>query len=507
MLLTALQKHAAERRMDIALQGSDIALDYAQLMSEIKNCQLLLADFSPNTRLAIALENHPAWVVLDLAAMESHIPLIPLPHFFTDTQLLHAMIDAGVNVVITDNPQRFSTILGTQISHQSTLTVAGKLLMRFDLSKLNSEKNAPDLPNLPKNTAKITYTSGTTGNPKGVCLSVDAQLQVANSVKIATNLSAQDVHCCVLPLSTLLENVAGVYAILLAGGTVHVLPADVVGLSGSSLNVNKLHAALANTQANTAIFIPELLNALVSIIEAGAKKLNHLRFLAVGGAHVSAQLLQRAAAIDLPVFEGYGLSECASVVALNTQINHKIGSVGKPLPHVTIQFSVENEILVKGSNLLGYTGENNTDATAKITDGFIKTGDIGYMDDDGFLFINGRKKNIFITSFGRNVSPEWVESALLNSREILQVCVFGEAKPWNIALIVLKNDAPQANIHAAIEAINQTLPDYARITKWLLADAPFSVKNNQLTPNGRLKRDVISAAYQQKMNDLYKEFA
>jgi long-chain acyl-CoA synthetase len=207
------------------------------------------------------------------------------------------------------------------------------------------------------------------------------------------------------------------------------------------------------------------------------------------------------------VFEGYGLSESASVVALNTEKHNKIGSVGKPLPHVTIQFSEENEILVKGANLLGYTGEIYGNNDAEITDGFIKTGDIGYMDDDGFLYINGRKKNIFITSFGRNVSPEWVESALLNSPEILQVCVFGEAKPWNIALIVTKPGVSSLLASRAIEETNKQLPDYARITKWLLADAPFSIKNNQVTPNGRLKRDVISAEYQEKINDLYKEFA
>ena len=225
--------------------------------------------------------------------------------------------------------------------------------------------------------------------------------------------------------------------------------------------------------------------------------------MAVGGAHVSKKLLQRAAALNIPVFEGYGLSESASVVALNTEKTNKIGSVGKPLPHVVIQFSEENEILVKGANLLGYTGE-----TAKeITDSFIKTGDIGYMDDEGFLFINGRKKNIFITSFGRNVSPEWVESALLNAPEILQVCLFGEAKPWNIALIVTKPGVTSLLVSRAIEETNKQLPDYARITKWLLADAPFSVKNSQLTLNGRLKRDVISAAYKEKMNDLYKETA
>jgi long-chain acyl-CoA synthetase len=504
MLIETLAKHASARRMDIALQGSDIALNYHDLFEQIKQLQAQFTQLKQPSILAIALDNHPAWVVTDLAAMACSIPLVPLPLFFSDSQLLHAMLDAGVTTLLTDQPERFSQILGDFITRKSTFTVAGKRLMQYDL-QIPTKK-------LPPVTAKITYTSGTTGAPKGVCLSTKAMLNVAQSVALQANINQTNGHkgyrhVCILPLSTLLENVAGVYASLLAGATVHILPSEQTGLSGSSLNIEKLHSALALTQANTVILIPELLNALVLALESGATKLRDLRFLAVGGAHVSTQLLQRAAALHLPVFEGYGLSESASVVALNTEKNNKIGSVGKPLPHVTIQFSEENEILVKGANLLGYTGEIYGNNDAEITDGFIKTGDIGYMDDDGFLYINGRKKNIFITSFGRNVSPEWVESALLNSPEILQVCVFGEAKPWNIALIVTKPGVSSLLASRAIEETNKQLPDYARITKWLLADAPFSIKNNQVTPNGRLKRDVISAAYQEKINDLYKEFA
>jgi long-subunit acyl-CoA synthetase (AMP-forming) len=502
MLIETLANHASARRIDIALQGNDIALSYADLSQTVAEIAQQLKQENPRL-IALGMDNHPAWIIIDLAAVASHIPLVPLPHFFSDSQLLHTMLDAGATTLLTDQPERFSQILADFITRKSTLTVAGKRLMQYDL-QIPTKK-------LPPETAKITYTSGTTGAPKGVCLSTKAMLNVAQSVALQTNIHAGYRHVCILPLSTLLENVAGVYASLLAGATVHILPSEQTGLSGSSLNIKQLHSALAQTQANTAIFIPELLNALVSTLEAGATKLNDLKFLAVGGAHVSKNLLQRAKNVNLPLFEGYGLSESASVVALNTEKYNKIGSVGKPLPHVAIQFSEDNEILVKGSNLLGYTGENYGEShdknSTEITDGYIKTGDIGYMDDDGFLFINGRKKNIFITSYGRNVSPEWVESTLLNSPEILQVCLFGEAKPWNIALIVAKPETSYLLVSSAIEETNKQLPDYARISKWLLADAPFSIKNNQLTPNGRLKRDAISAAYQEKMNDLYKEFA
>jgi long-subunit acyl-CoA synthetase (AMP-forming) len=490
MLFKALQKHASASRTSIALQSINIALDYAQLYDEIKKCQAIFASSDQNKPIAIALENHPAWVVIDLAALNAQIPIVPIPQFFTDAQSQHALTDAGANLLITDNATRFKTLFTNQVLAETQIEIAGIKLVQLQLNIATKK--------LPNNTAKITYTSGTTGTPKGVCLSADAQLQVAHSIKTAANLSASDQHLCVLPLATLLENVAGVYATLLAGGTVHILPSASIGLNGSSLDVQQLTHALNQTQAGTAILIPALLSALVLACEAGAT-LPHLRFIAVGGAHVAASLLQRANKLNIPVFEGYGLSECASVVALNTPLDNRIGSVGKPLPHVQIAFSNDQEILVKGAQFLDYTNTEKPEEPSE----WLATGDIGYLDADGFLYINGRKKNMFITSFGRNVSPEWLETALTNTPEIVQVCVFGEARPFNVAVICSQANALQ--IAAAINKLNQSLPDYAQVRHWLSADAPFSTNNNQLTANGRLKRDVIWQAYQAKINTLYND--
>lgn len=492
MLMSVLTQFEAVEHAKIALQGIDIEINYRQLIEETQRLQALFNLQYNAAPIALSLDNHPAWVIVDLAAMASNIALVPLPLFFSDEQLLHAINDAGAGTLITDTPQRFIALLGNAITSQTTLIVANKQLTQLSLTTAKQH--------LPTNTAKITYTSGTTGTPKGVCLSNQAMLNVANAIKTATQLNAKDQHLCVLPLSTLLENVAGVYAALLAGATVHILPSAHVGFHGSRLDMQQLLNAFSITKASTAIFIPQLLNALVLACEAGAT-LQDLRFLAVGGAHVSPQLLQRATQLGLPVFEGYGLSESASVVALNTPQANKQGSVGKPLPHVTIAFAHDHEILVKGANLLGYT----SNATVDSVDDFIKTGDIGYCDADGFLFINGRKKNIFITSFGRNVSPEWVERELLNSPIITQACLFGEAKPWNTAIIVPAENATFAQIEHAISEANKGLPDYARVTEWLPANAPFTVHNQQLTSNGRLKRDVIWQQYQAQIDAHYTE--
>lgn len=450
--------------------------------------------------LAIAAENSPAWVVADLVAMACHIPCVPLPFFFSDAQMLHAMQDAGVETLLTDRPAHFTSLLGDKVVAQEVCEIAGQPLTCLRL-------RMPPVA-LPDGTAKITYTSGTTGDPKGVCLSLQAMLAVAQSIQTAASLSKADQHLCVLPLAVLLENVAGVYATLLAGGTVHVLTAQEIGLSGAKLDGQRLLQAFRQTQASTAIFTPELLAALVALLEAAGQRLTHLRFLAVGGASVAPSLLAGAAEVGLPVFEGYGLSECSSVVALNTAQTNKMGSVGKPLPHIQIRVADDGEIMVRGNRFLGYAGQAMQNDQTELA-----TGDIGYMDDAGFLHISGRKKNIFITSFGRNVSPEWVERELNAQPSIYKSALFGEARPYNVAIIVPKPDATglshssaglKANIHAEIQAVNLTLPDYARIGKWVLADAPFSMHNGQMTPNGRLKRDAIWQAYQHRINQCYE---
>lgn len=483
----------------IALRGADdLALTYAELNTAINHqCATwapLVTDAhnkQPRT-MALAVDNHPAWVVLDLAAMRCNIPLVPLPFFFSASQWLHAMQDAGVSVLVTDQPQLFEPLLAQQHLNISRFELAGKMLTQFEFGALRQV-------DLPANTAKITYTSGTTGNPKGVCLSNDNMLNVAKSIVAATAVSSDDRHLSVLPLATLLENVAGVYATLLAGASCTLLPSSEIGLSGASgLDIKKLLATLKKVEASTAIFTPELLHALVLFLESGESKPEHLKFLAVGGASVSPALLTRAQKLQLPVYEGYGLSECASVVALNKPDNNKPGTVGKPLPHIEVGFTDEHEIVIHGNAYLGYVGQQHTQVNS------VHTGDIGHLDKDGYLVITGRKKNIFITSFGRNVSPEWVERELKISPCIAQAALFGEAKPWNVAIIVPRQGVSGEQIENAIKTINAQLPDYARIGHWISADEPFSTRNQQLTSNGRNRRDVILQHYQHKINALYE---
>jgi len=500
----ALQGRISEGKSS---EGEYSALSYAELAIAIEQAAQTLKQ-SKARILGMAMDNSLAWAIVDLAAMQLSIPVVPLPYFFSAEQMLHAIDDADINVVLSDQPILFEQLFSAfsfngkshdkKILHKTPYLLGDRVLTEFTLSVKNASV-------LPTSTAKITYTSGTTGKPKGVCLDALALNQVALSLLQATDARSTDSHLSILPLSTLLENIAGLYVPLLAGATTTLLPAAQVGLTGAAaLNVASMMAALNTSKATTTVLTPELLTALVSAIEAGYPKPACLRFIAVGGASVAPRLLKRANAVGLPVYEGYGLSECASVVALNTPLSNKLGSVGKPLPHVTIKFAKDGEILVKGAGLLGYAS-NESIANNIPDDHYWPTGDIGHFDNEGYLYITARKKNQFITSFGRNVAPEWVERELTLSPFIAQAAVFGEARPWNVAIISPAKNATSAEIYISITEINQTLPDYARVSQWLLADAPFTPLNDQLTANGRLRRDVIWQKYQPRVNKKYKE--
>ena len=207
------------------------------------------------------------------------------------------------------------------------------------------------------------------------------------------------------------------------------------------------------------ILVPQLLLGLVTAVERGAISAPALRFVAVGGARVSPDLLQRAARVGVPVFEGYGLSECASVVSLNRPGATRIGSVGKPLPHVRVTLADDGEVLVRRlppARLPG-RGAVYRPVVADRRHRRVRRRRLPRT-------CKGRKKHQFVTSFGRNVNPEWVEAELTQLGSIAQAFVYGEGLSRNLALIwPLAADCSDASLDAAIAQANAALPDYARV--------------------------------------------
>ncbi len=493
-VLEALSRHASARPTAIALRGRDETITYGALNAGVQALADTIEASGART-IALMADNGPAWALADLAVLRAGLRLVPLPLFFSPQQMAHAIRDAGVDAVLTEAGLTLPSMLKAlpaQLLKESATGITLSLLRMPALASMRAAAIAPT-------TQKITYTSGTTGEPRGACLSASMLMLQAQSLCVASGAKQDDLHLSALPLATLLENIGGLYAPLLAGAQACLLPLAEVGLGGATqFDPRRLLHVVQSHHATTLILVPQLLHGLVLAIEAGAPRPPTLRFIAVGGAPLSPRLLERALRLGLPVFEGYGLSECGSVVALSTPGARCVGSVGRPLPGVTLEFAADGEIHVRGRGFLGYVGQS-----IREEDDAVATGDLGYVDAAGFLHLTGRKNNLFVTAFGRNVAPEWVERELCLMPAIAQAAVFGEARPFNTAVILPRTS--DAEVDAALAQVNATLPDYARVSRWIRADAAFAPANDQLTPNGRLRRSAIESAYGARVATLYED--
>ena len=469
IIIDSIKNRAAKNPDEIAIVTSGNKISNQALWKEVTRLsQVFLEQFPDKTRpIAIALDNCIELIAIDLALLNIGIPAIVLPPFFSDEQVKNTLLNCGAIALINN-------------SQGETINVFGKSL------QIAPTNNAAV--SLPINTAKITYTSGSTGAPKGVCLSLEHMETLSVSLIDTIGGEFAKTHFAVLPLGVLLENVAGLYTTLIAGGKYVVFSLKEIGFANPfAPEISLLISAIKSNNATSLILVPEILRALMAGMARANIKLDSLEFIAVGGARVANELFESARKLGLPVYEGYGLSECSSVVALNTPKDTIIGSAGKILPHLDVEIADDGEIIVRHKTLencfLGYVGEN--DAPKEL-----KTGDIGNVSN-GNLYISGRKKNIIINSFGRNISPEWVEGEFIANPNIGQIFVYGDAAPSLSALIVpSRPDFKFAEIERAVFEVNKGLPDYAKIKEFHLT-TPFLPANGELTDNGRFKRSAI----------------
>jgi long-subunit acyl-CoA synthetase (AMP-forming) len=475
-----VNRPAALPRAASPLQISAVAHGITELRQEAAALRDLLGGLGTRV-LATLLDNSPAWAVADEAAALADVVHVPLPLFFSEAQIAHALRAAGVDTLLVPSfaAGRWPLLAGP---HRK---IAGESLSLLHI-------DAIPVPT-PAGTVKITFTSGSTGAPKGVCLSLAALHAVRDGLVEALRPLHIERHLCALPLAVLLENVAGLMAPTAAGATCIVLPLAQLGLGGSSsFDPERFHTTVLEHEPNSLILLPQMLRAWVSFLARTRRRApSSLRLVAVGGAAVGARLLASARGLGIPAYEGYGLSEGASVQTLNLPGADRVGSAGRPLPHAQVRIAVDGEIEVGGSLFSGYLGHGEAPASD-----WWPTGDLGSMDADGFLHVTGRKKNVLITGFGRNVAPEWVETALRGENAVAEAVVFGDAEPSLSAVLwPSSRDGDDSQLQGAVDAANATLPDYARVQRWTRARAAFDADSGFATSNGRPQRAAIWKAH------------
>lgn len=483
--------HACSQRLNSLISppgrlvGSDgVIIDAEEITTRaIQLAEALATQVADGEAVGLLSDNSVDWVIADLGLQSLNVTVIPIPGFFTAAQVQHLLASRKIGAVIAarGQPPAFAT------SWLDPIALPG-------LASLALYKRVADTPAAVPGAVyqKVTFTSGSTAEPKGISLTAEQQWTVAKSLDhVLAPLNLRR-HLVMLPLSVLLENLAGVYAGLSMGAEVVIPSLSATGLTGSSgFDAQQAIRTIRDSGAQSLITLPQMLREMVSCLASSGEQLPNLKFVAVGGGKVAPDLIQRARTQGLPVYEGYGLSELASVVALNLPQQDRVGSVGQPLPHVQVKIAADGEILV------GPSVDCHANAGLGLNRGWVATGDLGHIDQDGFLYVTGRKKNLLITGFGRNVSPEWPEALLLSCDEIAQAFVYGEAQTRLSALIYPRQaNASDDSLAQAISRINATLPDYAQIGQWHRLPEPFTYANGLLTANGRMKRGAILQRYE-----------
>ncbi|MEJ1994882.1 MAG: AMP-binding protein [Limibacillus sp.] len=444
-LFNALDRHARRHPEKTAFEDDSKRLGYGALASEVTALARLLP---PGARtVGIAGLAGLEWVVADLATTLTGRRVVPLPPFFSPAQTRHLCADAGVDLLL--------------LCGEREPPGAPPEIPRLPVT-LGRAGGGLRMPRYPGGADRVIYTSGTTGAPKGV-VHGDRQLSHAmNALAAASGASEADRHCSALPYALLLEQIAGVFLPMLVGGHAFV-SARAIGAALAG-DCSPLLAALNLRQATSTVLVPQLLTGLLATLAAqGGKAPASLRLAALGGAPAMPSLLKKARAHGFPLRYGYGLSEACSVVALQEEGAEDDGSVGPPLPGVRVTVE-DGEIVVAGDGVMqGYLGQPPLSVPRH------PTGDTGWIDSEGRLWVSGRKDRVMVLSNGRNLSPEWLEAAALTDPLFATARASGHGQHRPRLMLVVRpqvlgrlHEAPPHSLHRRIEACFVDLPAYAR---------------------------------------------
>jgi long-chain acyl-CoA synthetase len=527
-------------------------------------------------RVAIMLRNCPQWVMFDQAAMSLGLIVVPLYTVDRPDNIAYIINDAGVKALLFETAEQW----------QALCTVRDQLggVVRFvSIDKLNNGSE-PCLKSmaefLPRSAqlqaappcqmnelASIIYTSGTTGKPKGVMLSHANMLTNAHACLDTFTVRGDDLLLSFLPLSHTFERTLGYYLAVMTGATVAfarsipLLSEDLQTLRPTLLIsvpriYERIYGAIKVKLAAGPGFKRKLFNLAV---ETGWARFLHeqgrgywqpsfllwpvlqklvaqtvldklggrMRVAISGGAALAPQISRMFIGLGLPVVQGYGLTETSPVISGNHMESNFPDSVGQPIRGVEVRIGEQNELLVKGPNvMLGYW--NNPEATRAMiaADGWLNTGDTVGISDSGHIYITGRIKEIIVMSNGEKIPPSDMEQAILRDSLFEQVMIFGEAHPYLVALAVLNQpgwlelakeagvrpDMPESLTDSRVQAevlkriaLNlRGFPGYANVHRVLLMHEPWSVDNGLLTPTLKLKRPQVVKRFANEIEQLYE---
>lgn len=541
--------------------------------------------FEAGQKLCILSENRPAWTMTDFATLCAGGLTVPIYTTLVPEQIRYIIDDSDATVVVISNADHWKKVEPlrpglTKVKHYITFAdeaPAGVLTLKEVMDKGRAE--AESKPGLfdelvarvkPGDEATLIYTSGTTGVPKGVILTHDNLVSNIKTAAAIIEFTEMDTVLSFLPLSHILERMV-MFTYMYKGCTVafaesvesvaqnlleirpHIMVSvprvfekiytkvmDQVLTSPAlrrkiffwALKVGKEFgtAKLAGKPISGGLRFRRSIAAKLVFSKIIAKTGGRVRFFVSGGAPLSKDIAEFFYAIGLVILEGYGLTETSPLLSINTFEHIRLGTVGKPAPGVDIKIASDGEILARGPNIMKGYYKKEAETREVFEGGWFKTGDIGRFDPDGYLVITDRKKDLLVTSGGKNIAPQPIENLLKTSPYITNGVVIGDRKRFIAALVVpdfdkLREYARAQGIafsslddlcrdrrivgflKAEVDRATPLLASYERIKKIAVLPRDFEIEKGEITPSLKVRRASVTAEYQALIDAMYREDA
>lgn len=524
----------------VAKEGEFQPLTWNELAHDVLRVATSLAEFvEPGERIVQLSENRYEWIVCDLAIQLARAIHVPIHAPLTSAQVVAQILDCGARVAIASSAEQVQKILAGAGQLPADLrlycfdehTTVGDAqpfasLLAGQTGPTEAVLQAARAHVTPECIATLLYTSGTTGEPKGVILTQRNLTSNTLGTLEAIEQTTHDLRVNFLPLSHVFARTCDLYTWIALGSQ--------LALAQSRDTVIADCQALCPTTLNgVPYFFDKVRRVLTEMGKADEPDAlrnlfgGKIRFFCSGGAALPDHVFDFYQERGVPILQGYGLTETSPVISVSSLQHVRRGASGKAIRDVEVRIAADDEILTRGPHLMsGYY--NRPAATAEvIRDGWFHTGDYGTVDEDGFLFVRGRKKEIIVTTGGKNVSPVQLESLLTEDPLILQAIVIGDDRDYLTALIVpdpeqlrdvirrqkwLIFSPAQAVAHPQVIALFSeriqtqlaTVSAYEQVRKFTLLDRGFTIESGEMTPKLSLRRDIISVNCAGQIDAMYR---
>jgi long-chain acyl-CoA synthetase len=558
-------------------------LSYRDFASRVDTLRAALVQggLARGDRVALIAPNGTDWAAIAFATFTAGGVLVPIYPYQRYDDWLDILRDANPRFVFTHNIEAASAVHGWRADLDPNMTVVctshRRIAGAISLDELTERalwESRTVLRPKPSDLCSLIYTSGTMGRPKGVELTHANLAANLNSLQRIFPVTAEDRSLSYLPWAHAFGQVVELYGLFSMGASLALAPSEEDIMKSLHevkptllFSVPKLFNRIYDTLQERIhergalarrLFDDGLDNARIRRRVRGAGKARgsvelkaklydrfvfqpvraqfggHVRYAVCGGAALAPEVAEFVDSLGITLYEGYGLTECSPIVSANWPGARKLGSVGKPLPSVRVLVdhevgpnSRDGEIVVYGPNVTrGYHNLPDETAHALTRDGGLRTGDLGYIDKDGFLYVTGRIKEQYKLDNGRYVVPTPLEAELRSSRYVRSAMVYGDGRPYNIALIVphldsLREWAAEHQVRAAdspsllrhpeveklyadeIERYSESFREYERVRAFVLLERDFTVEDGTLTHTQKIRRREVMMRYQRMVDELY----